>query len=339
MNFLVAVLLGVLTLTFFIFKPFLGALVLAVVFVVVFSPVYKKILKYLNGWESTAALLTMLIILAFVVAPLSFLSIQIFEEAGQIYTYVAQGDGKNAFTNLFNVVVRDVHTLFPAIQNVSFDPSQYLKQGLAWVISNLGTVFSNAAKLLMSLFVFLIALYYLFKDGHKIKKIIFELSPLSDTDDSVILKKLEGAVNSIVRGSLLIGLIQGTLTMIGFTIFGVPNPVLWGSIAAIASLVPGVGTTLVIAPAVLYLFLSGDTMAGFGLLAWGIGAVGLVDNLLGPKLMGKGMQLHPLLVLLAVLGGLAFFGPIGIFLGPLTVSFLLAILELHFFMSKQRNSV
>lgn len=335
--FLAVILLGALTLTFFIFKPFISALVLAVVFVVVFKPVHKKILDYFNKQAGLASLLTILIILTFVIAPLTFLSMQIFQEAGQIYSYLSQGAGRGTFTNLLNTAIRDIQVYFPVAQGITVDLDQYLKQGLAWFISNIINIFSNFAKILMSLFVFLIALYYLFKDGHKIKKFVIELSPLSDVDDSVILKKLEGAVNSIVRGSLLVGLIQGTLTMIGFTLFGVPNPVLWGSITMIAALVPGVGTTLVIAPAVLYLFITGSTVPAFGLMAWGIVAVGLVDNLLGPKLMGRGMQLHPLLILLAVLGGLAFFGPIGIFLGPLTASFLIALLELHFLIARQKN--
>lgn len=335
--FIVTVLLVISILTFFIFEPFLSALVLAIVCVVVFKPIHKRILANFEEWPGLAALATISVILVFVVTPLSLLGSQIFQEAGQIYSYLTNEDGKSALTNVLNAALRDVEAYVPIAQGFTVNVDQYVKQGLEWFLGNLGVVFSNLAKILLSLFVFIIALYYLLKDGYKIRKFIVALSPLSDDDDEVILKKLETSVNSIVRGSLLIGFIQGMLTMIGFTIFGVPNPVLWGSIAMIASLVPGIGTTLVLAPAVLFLFLTGETISGFGLLAWGIGAVGLVDNLLGPKLIGRGMRLHPLLVLLAVLGGLAFFGPIGIFLGPLTLSLLISILELHFSLSKQKN--
>ncbi|OQW98324.1 MAG: hypothetical protein BWK74_04780, partial [Desulfobacteraceae bacterium A6] len=135
-------------------------------------------------------------------------------------------------------------------------------------------------------------------------------------------------INSVIKGNLTVAVIQGALTSAGFAVFGIPNAVLWGSVTAIAALIPGVGTSLVLIPAILFLFLSGKFLSGFGLLAWGAGAVGLVDNFLGPKLVGRGMQMHPFIILLSVLGGIGFFGPIGFLLGPLAISLLFAFLEI-----------
>ena len=98
---------------------------------------------------------------------------------------------------------------------------------------------------------------------------------------------------------------------------------------AITALVPGVGTALVITPAIIFLFLTGNTFGGVGLLVWGFTAVGLIDNFLGPKIVGRGMQLHPLAVFLAVLGGLAFFGPLGFLLGPLVMSVCVALVDMY----------
>ena len=83
-------------------------------------------------------------------------------------------------------------------------------------------------------------------------------------------------------------------------------------------------------PAILFLFLTGEVFSGVGLIVWGVVAVGLVDNFLGPKLVGRGMQLHPLIILLSVLGGIGFFGPIGLLLGPLTISLLFTLLDIYF---------
>jgi len=105
--------------------------------------------------------------------------------------------------------------------------------------------------------------------------------------------------------------------------------VLWGSVTAIAALIPGVGTSLVLIPAILFLFISGRFFPGFGLLIWGAGAVGLVDNFLGPKLVGRGMRMHPFIILLSVLGGIGFFGPVGFLLGPLTISLFFAFFEIY----------
>jgi predicted PurR-regulated permease PerM len=218
---------------------------------------------------------------------------------------------------------------FPLMRDFSIDVDQYLKQWVGWLLQNLGSIFSNLAKIIVSSFIFLFALYYLLKDGIRLKKTIIALSPLAADDNEAIIQKLEGTMASVIKGSLLIALIQGVLTAVGFTIFGVPNAFLWGSVAVIAALIPGIGTSLVLAPAVIFLFLSGGTLSAIGLLVWGIGAVGLIDNFLGPKLIGRGMQLHPFLVLLSVLGGIGFFGPLGFLFGPLVLSLFFALIDIY----------
>jgi predicted PurR-regulated permease PerM len=140
---------------------------------------------------------------------------------------------------------------------------------------------------------------------------------------------MEQAVYSIFAGSIIVALVQGILTGIGFTIFGVPNPALWGSIASVAALIPGVGTALVVVPGILYLFFTGSTGYAIGLLVWGILAVSLIDNFLGPILVNRGVKIHPFLILLSVLGGLIFFGPVGFLLGPIILAFLFALLDIY----------
>lgn len=317
--FLLAILAGTFILVFFIFRPFLYALVLAMVFATVLQPVYQKIVGFTRGRQELAALATILIIVAFIFTPLIFLGVQIFQEAQQLYSSLTESGGKNTVLNIFNSLLTS-----------SLNIDQYLKQGLGWLLQHLGFIFGSFAKMTVSSFLFLIALYYLLKDGRKLKAAIITLSPLSDADDEAIFQKLEMAVDSVMKGSLLIALVQGVLTAVGFAIFGVPNAVLWGSVAAIAALIPGIGTALVLTPAILFLFLTDETFSGVGLLLWGVTAVGLIDNFLGPKLVGRGMQLHPLIILLSALGGIGFFGPIGFLLGPLVLSLLFALLEIYF---------
>lgn len=317
--FLLAILTGVLVLTFFVFSPFLYALILASVFAVVVQPLHQKILASVRNRPGIAAMCTSVVIVIVILVPLVFLGIQIFGEAHQLYSSLTDGAGKNNILDIFKSLAG----------KFSIDIDQYLKQGLSLLIQNLGAVFSNFAKLFVSSFIFLITLYYLLKDGQRLKKTFIALSPLTDTDDETIFKKLESVVNSVVKGNLTIALIQGGLTALGFAIFGVPNAVLWGTVTAITALIPGIGTALVLIPAIIFLFLSGETPSAFGLLAWGVIAVGLVDNLLGPKLIGRGMQLHPLIVFLSVIGGLIFFGPLGFLLGPLTISLLVVLFDIY----------
>ena len=322
--FLLILLAGIFVLAFFIFKPFLYALALAIVFATVLQPVYQKIVSFVRGRQGLAALATILIVVIFIFTPLIFLGIQIFQEAQQLYFSLTDGGGINK-----------LQEYFPATQEFSVNVDQYLEQGLGWLLRHLGAVFGSFAKIMVSSFMFLVALYYLLKDGQKLRAAVIALSPLSDADDEAIFKKLGMAINSVVKGNLLIALVQGILTAAGFLIFGIPNAVLWGSAAAIAALIPGVGTALVLAPAILFLFLKGEVFSGVGLIVWGVGAVGLVDNFLGPRLVGRGMQLHPLIIPLSVLGGIGFFGPIGFLLGPLTISLLFALLDIYLSWTKK----
>ncbi len=327
--FLLAILAGTSLIVFFIFRPFLYALILAAVFTVVFQPLHQKMLSYTRHRHGVAALCTTAIIIIVILTPFIFLGTQIFHEAQQLYSSLADNGGKETILNIFNGLVSSFQGFFPTTSAFSISPDQYLKQGLGWLLQNLGAIFSNFTKILISSFIFLIALYYLLKDGHTLKKKIIALSPLTDTNDEAIFKKLELAVNSVIKGNLTIAFIQGVLTAVGFAIFGVPNAVLWGTVTAVAALIPGIGTALVLIPAIIFLFLSGNTLSALGLLAWGVTAVGLIDNFLGPKLVGRGMQMHPLIVFLSVIGGIIFFGPIGFLLGPLTASLLFALLDIY----------
>ncbi len=323
-----ALLIGVLGIAFFVFRPFFYVLILAVVCAVVFQPLHQKVLDRVRNRQGVAALFTTLIIVIIILVPLVFLGLQIFKESQQLYSSLVDGNGKDVLLAASKGFIDDFQRYVPSTGEFSIH--QYLKEGLSWLLQNLGAIFSNVAKLLINIFIFLMALYYLLKDGKKLKKIVIAMSPLADTDDETILKNLEISIHAVVKGSLTIALIQGVLTAVGFIIFGVPNAVLWGTVAAIAALIPGIGTAMVLIPAIIFLFLTSTAFSAFGLLVWGMLAVGLIDNVLGPRLVGRGMQLHPLIVFLAVIGGLLFFGPIGFLLGPITASLLLALLNMHF---------
>jgi predicted PurR-regulated permease PerM len=313
---------------YFIAEPFLGSLVLAAVFAFIFQPIYQRFLHYLNGKESMAAFATTFLATIIIIMPIVFLGTQIFKESSQLYRYMTNGGG--AFEASVQNVVDQFRITFSIPPELEIDLNQYAKYILGLVVKNMSVLFSSFVKILLSVFVSLVAFYFFLKDGGRLKKYFIELSPLNDRDDEFIVSQLELSVSAVIKGNLTIGLIQGLLTGIGFTIFGVPNAVLWGGVASVAAFIPGVGTSLVIAPAVIFLFFTGNAFNSVGLLAWGSTAVGLIDNFLAPKLVGRGMKLHTLAVFIAVLGGITFFGPLGIILGPLAVSVCLALIDIYF---------
>ncbi len=337
LHFLLILLIGASVLAFFIFKPFLFVLILALIFATVFWPLHEKALGITRERSALAALLSTLCVLIIVIVPLAILSVQIFRESTQLYAYLVSNGGVTDLSRNVNTAIQDIITVSGAPVTFSVDADQYVTQGLRWLLQHLGTLFASLAKVMLSVFIFLIALYYLFKDGRKLKKAVIAVSPLQDAYDETIFNKISMAINSVVRGSLAVALVQGVLTAVGFALFGVPNPTLWGSTAAIAALIPGVGTALVLLPAILYLLFAGETVLAAGLLLWGVTAVGLVDNFLGPMLAGRGMRVHPFLILLSILGGLIFFGPLGFLLGPLLLSLLFVLLEVYAAISKTRE--
>jgi predicted PurR-regulated permease PerM len=322
-----------LILSFYVLRPFVSVFILALIFSVIFQPLYRKVLKYSFNHQGLAALFTLIIVVVIILTPLVFLSLSILQELRQLYVSLIENGGKDNFINVFNGLSGSVRHYFLLPQEFSIDIGQYVKEGLSWLLNNLGGLFSNFASILGTTFVFLISFYYLLKDGKKFKQAVIEYSPLDDKDDEMILNKLDLAISSVIKGNFTIAFLQGFLTTIGFTIFGVPNAILWGAAASIASLIPSVGTSLIFVPAIVLTFASGQLFSAVGLLLWGALAVGLIDNLLGPKLIGRGMKLHPLLVLFSVLGGAVFLGPIGLILGPITLNLLFALFHIYFYIT------
>lgn len=324
-NFFAALLVIVTVIAYFIFRPYLGAVVLGATFTVIFYPIYRRILASVGGRQGIAAALTTIIVLMVVFIPLTFFGFQIFREAQSVYVYAINPE-RNISSELSSLV-QERGQFFLA--QFSFDINSYTQQISQWLLQHVGQLFSSLARVMLNLFLSLLTLYYLFRDGHKLLEWLISVSPLKDVHDKRIVDRLKHAVNSVIRGSLVIALMQGILTGLGFWLFGVPNAALWGSVTVLAALVPTLGTSLVLAPGILYLFLIDHIAAGFGLFIWGAIAVGLLDNLLGPKLISRTIRLHPLIILLSVIGGLNFFGPIGYIVGPLVTSLLFTLLDIY----------
>ncbi len=328
--------LAVVVLAILIFIPFLTPLVFAIALAIIFGPVYRFFMRvFARGKEKStfSAFLTLIVVAIIVLVPAFFIVNRMYAEIQSMYFYLTEEGSRDSVINTLNsasvVVSNALFNIYPAASFDSLNVTEYLQGGLEWAFSHVDTLFTGVGKVMMGIFIAFFALFYFLRDGREFKRQVITLSPLMDKDDELIFRKLEQAVYSVVAGSLIVGVIQGILTGIGFALFGVPEPTVWGAVAAVAALIPGVGTSLVIIPGILYLFFTGSTSAAIGLLIWGLLAVGLIDNLLGPVLVNRGMKIHPFIVLLSVLGGLAFFGIVGFILGPLIIAFLFALLEIY----------
>lgn len=327
--FLLILLAGSTVLAFLVFRPFLITVALAAVFAVILEPLRAWIQKNVIRGKGLAAFFTLLSGTLIVLIPLILVVTLVVEESKTAYASLATGSTGITVEQVTRNIGMWLEPYIPGSTDVAAsiasELNAYISQGLQWLLNNVGVAFSGVVAIVLRLLIFFMTLYYFLKEGDVIRRILTKRSPIADTEAEAIFTTLSKTVSGIVRGSLVIACIQGTLSGIGFLIFGIPSPSLWGVTTAISALVPGVGTSLVLVPAVIFLLVTGNTGGAIGLAIWSMLMVGLVDNLLSPKLMSKGAELHPLLILLSVLGGLSFYGAVGIFMGPLTVSFLFAV--------------
>lgn len=333
--FLLVAAIGVLSIL--VLYPYLGVAFLAAIITIVFFPIHKRIERILFNKKTISAIVSVILISLLILVPLFIVTILLFQEVSSLYVYlIPQGHGKEIVSEIGGFIQSLVSQIAPSVDfsiesfitNQYTNLSNYASGGLEWFARNIGTVFSGVFDSLLGVFILLLSLFYFLRDGKSFVKYMVDLSPLKDKYDIQIFEKAHTAINSVIKGYIIIALLQGLLTGIGFAIFGVPSPVLWGFIAALGSLLPTLGAGLVIIPAVIYVFMQSGAAFAIGLALWGAIIVGLVDNFLAPFLIERGVKIHPFLILLSILGGIEFMGILGFFAGPVIVSLLFALIEI-----------
>ena len=321
--FFFGLLLLTLVFVFFIFRPFWIVLVLGASFSIVIYPVYAWLHKSLPNWF--ASLITLFLFIVVLCVPLFGLGSVVFNQSQNLYHSVVNNNGNaGPFVNLIG---NKINHFLPV--GVHFNINEIFSSFISFLTDNITNIFSATITALFSFILLLLTIFYFLKDGEEWRKSLLKMSPLSGAADQKILDRLKQNINGVIKGYLLIAFIQGALMGIGLYIFHVPDPAIWAVIAGIASLVPPLGTAVVSVPAVIFLFLTGHTGASIGLLIWAILLVGTGDNLLKPYIIGNKINVPPFLILFSVLGGIALLGPVGLLIGPLTVSLLYTLVEIY----------
>ncbi|MFA6301339.1 MAG: AI-2E family transporter [Candidatus Paceibacterota bacterium] len=309
--------------TFLIFRPFWVVLVLGASFSILLHPVYVWLnKKHFPNW--VAAIISLLFFIIVLCIPLFAIGTIVFNQSQSLYHNIISNGNVIPFINSAS---DKINQFLPT--GITFDVSQKISGFISFLTSNLANIFGATATLLFSFILLLLSIFYFLKDGEKWKAFILRLSPLSNTDDEKIIERLSKTIKGVVGGIIFIALIQGILMGIGLTIFGVKNAAIWGVVTAITSLIPTVGTSLVSIPAIIYLFATGHIVSAVGLAVWASILVGAIDNFLSPYIVGGKIKIPPFLILFSVLGGISLLGPVGILIGPLTVSLLYALMEIY----------
>jgi predicted PurR-regulated permease PerM len=229
---------------------------------------------------------------------------------------------------LVSRVVRFAETMAPVSADQIHDwlasGAQALLQGLVAVS---GAFVVGALNALVGLGITLFLLFFFLRDGDRMVTSAVGLIPMAPARRSHLVDHVAAVIRAVVFGSLLTALVQGLLVGVGFALVGLPSPVVFGAVAAVAALIPLIGTALVWLPGAGALLLQGHWVAGLLLLGWGVGVVSSADNVVRPLFISGRAQISTLPVFLGLLGGVSAFGPIGLVVGPVVVALTLALLR------------
>lgn len=184
-------------------------------------------------------------------------------------------------------------------------------------------------RLMLNLFVMLYAMYFFLCHGPRWLAVLAGYLPLSDHDRTQVLERGVSATRATLKSILIIGVMQGALVGLAFWVLGIGGAIFWGTVVVILSALPAVGPPVVWIPAAVYLLLNGQTLEAVGLTLWGALVIGLLDNVLRPRIIGAETSLPDLLIFLSMLGGIGMFGVLGLIIGPIIAAVMMTVLEIY----------
>ncbi|HYE59553.1 MAG TPA: AI-2E family transporter, partial [Candidatus Kapabacteria bacterium] len=197
---------------------------------------------------------------------------------------------------------------------------------------------TDSVRFIFMLFLMLYTLYYFLKEGKVLLNRIMHLSPLGHENEEVLYERFTSTARATMKGTFIIGGIQGILGALLFFITGIKGAFVWGVIMTLLSIIPGIGSFIIWFPAGIIQLALGNLWQGLTILLFGTFVISLIDNLLRPPLVGKDIQMHPLIVLFSTLGGLALFGISGFIIGPIIAALFLSVLSIYdFYYKKELN--
>jgi len=323
---------------FLVLTPFLTAITWAVILALLVYPLYGWLLDRLRGRATLAGIIVIVFITLLVIVPGFELARFLADEAASLVTSVRtllSDDGKQEW--LAKPWVQQLLGWWDVLSFRLIDFKINWKEAVvkgvqassALLVTKVTGVAQNVLLFTVNFVIALFTLFFMLRDGAEFLHKIQRLLPMDREHQQRLFNNIVDAVLAVIHGSLVVAMVQGLLAGLAFWILGVPFAVLWGVVTGFVALLPVGGSTLVSIPASIYLFLQGETLRGIILLAWCLGIVGTIDNVLKPLLIGNRLGLPVLFLFFGILGGIALFGAVGIVLGPAIFALLRALLDLY----------
>jgi predicted PurR-regulated permease PerM len=326
--------IGITVLFVAMIRGFLVALIMAAVLTSVAAPLHHRLTRWLGGRPSLSAALTVCIMLLVVVLPLLVLLGMIVGQGIQV--------AQNITPWLQDLLHDPGATRQDLIDRLGIPPewSGAIEQVVArlvalsgsvgqFVLKSLSGAATGAAGFLLQLFVALYAMFFFLLGGRRLFEDLMYFVPVAPDARDQLIRRFALSAKAVIKGTFVIGLIQGALGGISLWAAGIPGAIFWAAVMAVLSVLPGVGTSLVWIPVAIYLFATGSTVTGVLYVLWNAGVVGGVDNVLRPRLVGKDIQLPDLMILLGTLGGFRIFGAAGLVVGPIVAALFVTVWQIY----------
>lgn len=312
-------------------QPFVNVILWAAVLAVVFYPMHRRIrLRVAN--PSGAAIVSTLLVVVLILLPATFITIAVVRELAGAADSLQAGVQRLSDVTTIPVIGPAFEWVSQYVEIDAAAAQTFLAGRLqAWggtLAASTLLVVGGAVGAIVQMVLVVFTLFYLFRDGDRIRRAAYDVLPLERIQMHDIAVRTKDVIGATIYGVLVISAIQGTLGTIIFTILGLPSPLLWGVVMFFLSMIPMAGAFLVWVPAAIYLALTGAYVKALILVAWGVLVISSIDNFLSPRLVGRRARLHELLIFFAVLGGLEVFGVLGLVLGPVVVAITLALIEM-----------
>jgi predicted PurR-regulated permease PerM len=323
------------TLLFFrMVHGFLVSIALAAVFATLFNPLYQAFLRTFKGRRTLAAFFCCFVLFLGIILPLYGVAHLVTLEAIDFYHSV-EGRVSELIRGGDEGITGMIERL-PWLRRLPLDQINWkenLQQAAAALAGFLGVLVNRGSRgtleFVVLLFMTLFTLFYFFRDGPSMIRKLRSLVPLDREYKNAIAARFTSVARATVKGTLLIALVQGTLSGLTMWIFGVGSPFLWGVVATLFSIIPLVGAWLVLYPAALILAIQGNYWQAVGILVVTMVVIVNVDNLMRPRLVGQETGMHDLMVFFSTLGGISLFGPTGFILGPMVAALFLVLLDIY----------
>lgn len=323
--------------------PFYGAILWGLVAAVVFAPLYRRILHAMQHRRSLAAIVTVAIIVAIVILPLTLVGAALVQEASGVYARVQSGelDLVRSFQQILEGLPRWISDLLDRVGLASLSAVQEklsaaLLTGSQFLTTQALNIGQSTFEFFINLFAMLYLLFFLFRDEDTLSKRLKTVMPLRPEQLHSLLIKFTIVIRATVKGDLLVALLQGALGGLIFWLLDIKAALLWAVLMAFLSLLPAIGSGLVWIPVAIYLLATGAIWQGIVLIAYGAFVIGLVDNFLRPMLVGKDTKMPNYVVFFSTIGGIEAFGLNGFVIGPVIAAMFIAVWDI-FSLSRQRG--